>query len=92
MLWLATSALAVSPELHHLLHADSNNLSHECVLTLLSKGLFAGPASADPQWWPHAPTLRVPPAPDEPVRSRFDYRLSPSRAPPAVSFVRAVVG
>jgi hypothetical protein len=72
-----------SAQLHQCLHADSHQTSHECVLTLLSKGLIAGPESAalnlvaplSSEWMPTALSpVRVPSS---------DVRLAPGRAPPA---------
>jgi hypothetical protein len=36
-LWLALMGISASDYLHHLLHADSRHLHHECVVTSLSK-------------------------------------------------------
>ena len=37
-LWFGLVGLSASPELHRILHADSANLSHECVITLFASG------------------------------------------------------
>jgi hypothetical protein len=82
-LWLVLGVASASPQLHHTLHSDSHQTSHECVLTLLSKGLVAGPESA-------ALTVVAPLAGEEMagapalVQARSsDIRLAPGRAPPA---------
>jgi multisubunit Na+/H+ antiporter MnhG subunit len=91
-LWLGTVALAVSPELHQRLHKDSKSVTHECLVTLLSKShLLAGGAGSFVLalvplffgWLVMAETswLSVP-----------DYRLSPSRAPPSILSSNTVVG
>ncbi len=82
-LWLALGLASSSPQIHHRLHADSHQTSHECVVTLLSKGLFAGPESASvnlvaplsSEWMPAALSLVHVPS--------SDVRLAPGRAPPA---------
>ena len=81
-LWLGTAALAVSPELHQRLHKDSRNVTHECLITLLSKshllaGCIGGLVLA---LMPIVFGLRL--LPDNSHFSIRDYRLSPSRAPP----------
>jgi len=37
-LWLGLVGLSASPHLHRVLHADSAQLSHECVITLFASG------------------------------------------------------
>ena len=80
-LWLATAALASSPELHHYLHSDANQIGHECLISVVSKGHLAAPAGAAAlvplliggmraAWL----VFRLP--------DSIDHRLSPSRAPP----------
>lgn len=36
-LWLGLLGLSASEQLHHLLHTDSHQHHHECVVTLISK-------------------------------------------------------
>jgi hypothetical protein len=81
--WLALGLASSSPQLHHRLHADSHQTGHECVLTLLSKGLIAGPESA-------ALIIVAPLSGDEMASApsliqakSSDIRLAPGRAPPA---------
>jgi hypothetical protein len=82
-LWLALGMVSSSAQLHHFLHQDSHQTSHECVLTLLSKGLVAGPESTvlslvaplSSEWMPTALSLVHFPS--------SDVRLAPGRAPPA---------
>jgi hypothetical protein len=81
-LWLATLVLAAAPQLHTLLHQDSNQSGHECVVTLLSKSqllsssLTLGVELVKPAFdlCVRPPALLLPSGPD--------YRLTPSRAPP----------
>jgi len=84
-LWLGTLALTLSPELHELLHKDAKSSAHNCVVTQISAGsLLAGSAPV---------TAPVPPvsgiglsvAVEAQNFFSFDYRLSPSRAPPSAS-------
>jgi hypothetical protein len=37
-LWLVTSVVSSSTSLHHVLHHDSDNSKHECVVTAFHKG------------------------------------------------------
>jgi len=82
VLWLGTSALAASPELHHRLHKDSKSLTHECLVTLLSKShlLAGGTGSFVLAFIPIFFGLLL--IADSSHFSIVDYRLSPSRAPP----------
>lgn len=81
-LWLGAYALEVSPELHHLLHEDSHEAGHNCLITQLHHQLllagFVAPLT------PVAPTVWSAPARsgDFQFLPSRDYRLSPSRAPP----------
>lgn len=83
-LWLGLGALAISPELHRLVHKDARASSHHCLVTQLQRhsitpGLapILAPVLTD-RWiiQPAAPELRV--------QLSSDHRLSPSRAPPAL--------
>jgi len=92
LLWLGTAALAASPELHHRLHKDSRNVTHECLITLFSKSyLLAGCARS-------LPLALIPVffgllfVAESSRFSVLDYRLSPSRAPPSGVSSSTVVG
>ena len=91
-LWLVTFAMTVSPQLHRWLHDDAQSAGHHCLVTQLQQGpLLAGLA---PALMPSAPLMAVP-APGFPefqFFSDFDYRLSPSRAPPSLIPTTTVVG
>jgi hypothetical protein len=83
-LWLAVIVVSVSPALHELLHHDSQNGKHECLVTHFVKGHVLSGASV-------GVVLMVDPvcaAALRPVDLTFvsppEYRLSPSRAPPAL--------
>jgi len=92
VLWLTTLALTVSPQLHRLLHRDAQSPNHDCLITqILHQSLLAGSANvAAPTQYPlrvgsvYLDVFQFFPA--------FDYRLSPSRAPPAVSSSTTIVG
>lgn len=83
-LWLSTVLVSIHPELHHWLHADSQNGKHECLITQFHKGqIFALSSPAGFHVVP--PRCFQPPAPQPSmVLSSADYRLSLSRAPPAL--------
>ena len=91
-LCLGTVALRVSPQLHHWLHDDSANASHECVVTLITKGHLLAGASEAKAAMPVA-LVFSPPLLD-PVWnfSAADYRCSRSRAPPFISSSSLMVG
>ena len=83
-LWVTVWALEVSPELHHLLHEDSQSPDHHCLVTQLQhnamvSGFVPAVAPAAPAVWSilvNRDNFEFPPA--------ADYQLPPSRAPPAV--------
>lgn len=92
LLWAGTFALTMSPELHHLLHADSQAPNHNCLITQIQhQPLLAGIAAITAP----APTPVEVPA-DCLAETQFlptcDYRLSPSRAPPFLFSLPTVVG
>ena len=83
MLWLGTAAIALSPELHQLLHKDAKSSTHNCVVTQLNRGsVLAGsaPVTAPLQT---LSCIEFPVAVESQNFSSTDYRLSPSRAPPS---------
>ncbi len=83
-LWVAMWALEVSPDLHRLLHKDAQSPGHACLVTQFQHHLLLSGFVA----------AALPPLPvvsSAPLASRdfqflpaYDYRLTPSRAPPAV--------
>jgi hypothetical protein len=90
VLWLGVASVASSPGLHRALHADSHELSHECLVTSFAKGHFLVIGSAITAVvavvFCSAPGLREADASDRPL----DLRLGPSRAPPFFSFFSSV--
>lgn len=92
VLWLGATALAMSPQLHQRLHKDSKSPTHECVVTLFSKGhLVAGTTGAFAL--PLIPIFFGSFLLAEFFRfSLLDFRLSPSRAPPGAVSPNTVVG
>ena len=92
VLWLGTAAVAASPDLHQWFHKDSHNASHECVVTLLSKSQLVAGASGCfvlalvPVLFGYLPITETAPL------SAIDFRLAPSRAPPALILSSPVVG
>ena len=84
LLWLGTCTLSIFPELHQLLHTDAQSPTHHCLATQFQQHSSLpelAPATAVP-----ASTLVI----SDFLRSEFqfcssfDYRLSPSRAPPSI--------
>jgi hypothetical protein len=92
LLWVGTFALTVSPELHRLLHQDSQGPNHNCLITQIQQHpLLAGVATI-------AVPVSAPAAVATILRAevRFlpacDYGVSPSRAPPFLFSSPTVVG
>jgi hypothetical protein len=82
LLWLATFALATFPQLHHWLHSDSQSPAHNCVVTQVQQHSIH--AACAPTISAQAPIDYILVVKHQPVviPAAFDYRLSPSRAPP----------
>lgn len=87
-LWLGLVGLGTSEQLHQLVHSDSHQVHHECLVTLFYQSLlFHSPDSA-------AAPLAVFVFLGLLVRAvgaflpQIDLRLSPCRAPPFVSSLR----
>ena len=83
-LWAAVCALEVSPDLHALLHKDAQSPDHHCLVTQLQhhallSGFVAAVAPVPPER-SDAPARCA----DAQFRLSCDYRLTPSRAPPAL--------
>jgi len=92
VLWLATFALTALPQLHTLLHKDAQTLNHNCLVTQLQQHSITSAGTGILIPTPFISGL-VASRPDEfPVLVSGDYRLSPSRAPPAFSSSAMVVG
>ena len=91
-LWLGTFALAVSPELHRLLHRDSHNIKHECFVTQLSKSSAISSPVAFTALTPPLIELSLSYLSEAGCFSVSDYRLCPSRAPPSIIASIVVVG
>jgi hypothetical protein len=92
LVWVGTFALTVSPELHRLLHKDAQAPEHNCLITQIQQQpLLAGFSSAAaPAVAPVvAAAVCTPEVQFLPAR---DYRVSPSRAPPALLSSATVAG
>ena len=90
--WVATWAIAASPQLHRLLHQDSAHLSHFCLYTQLSQHSFLAdftPAHARP---PQPFITRGPSLSGSESLPSFDYGVSQGRAPPSLSASVPVAG
>jgi hypothetical protein len=80
--WLGVCAIEVSPELHSFLHKDAQSPAHTCLVTQLQKhsidsGFVPAVTPAPSAGWN---LLAIPG--EVQLFASFDYRLSPSRAPP----------
>jgi hypothetical protein len=86
-LWLGLVGLSASEQLHRLVHSDSHQVNHECLLTLFAKGSFS-PSSGPPQMSaPVFEPITLPPLASRDFPSTADIRLAPGRAPPVVSLL-----
>jgi hypothetical protein len=91
-LWIGLEVLAVSPQLHRWFHNDSGAPEHQCFIVQLNKGSLVMPVEG---WFVEAPansSFLQPLAELVIFYPSFDYRVSDSRAPPAISSSTAVVG
>lgn len=91
-LWVATSAIAASPQLHQLLHQDAQHLNHYCLYTQLSQHSFLADFTPTLAPEPPASTTRAPSLSSSESLPSFDYVVSHGRAPPALSSSTAVAG
>ena len=91
-LWLATLALATSPQLHQRLHKDSQDPHHYCLFTQLNQhsllATFAPRVAAEP---PHLGALAPFIFASRSIPS-FDQAVCHGRAPPSKLSHIAVVG
>jgi len=92
LLWLGTFALAASPQLHRLLHQDAQSLNHHCLITQVQQ--YSALGDLPPVVAPAAPIAGL----ESVCSAEFqllpisDYRLSPSRGPPAFISSGTVAG
>ena len=82
-LWLALMVISSSPTLHQWLHDDSQNGKHECLATLFAKGIFLAEDSASLVSLVDPACVTAPLPAELKFVSLPEFRLPPSRAPPA---------
>jgi len=92
VLWLASFALAASPQLHRLLHQDAHNLNHHCLITQIKQQDLAAGCPVALEASPLLDSFGLVAALDEQCISSFDFRVSFGRGPPSFSSSKAVVG
>jgi hypothetical protein len=86
-IFLAVQAMAAVPALHALVHRDSSDPSHHCVVTMFLHGqVHASNAAVDAA--PSAPAFADEPLFAAAVFVSADVRLLPCRGPP---FLRPVI-
>ena len=92
LLWLGSFALAASPQLHHWLHEDSDNPTHDCFVVQLQQQPLLSDSLPLMVAAPSHSVLQLTVCGDlEPI-SPPRHLFSPSRAPPRQSTpFRAVV-
>jgi hypothetical protein len=91
-LWLVTSVVAASPQLHQLLHKDAQSPQHYCLFNQLSQHSVAASSGfiLAPKPPPSAGDRLV--LNDFALLPSFDFVLSDGRAPPFNSSLTAAVG
>ena len=82
LLWLGSSALAASPQLHHWVHQDSDNPSHECFVTRLHQQPILTESLQTTLTAPTHCALGLPAYGVLTPVSSPEFHYSPSRAPP----------
>ena len=87
-LWVSLVLVSIHPQLHHWLHRDSQSAKHECLITQFSKGQLSALSSPALFAAVTPGCLQLPALQTECVFSSADYRLSLSRAPPALLFTQ----
>ena len=92
LLWLGTFALTVSPELHHLLHPDSQGPNHNCLITQIQQHSLLAGIAIIPAPAPVPATVAGVRCAEVQFLPASDRRLSPSRAPPLLFSSPTVVG
>ena len=86
-LWLGLIGLSASEQLHRLVHSDSHQVNHECLLTLFAKGNLSHSAAPLKVAAPMFGSVTLPPLASRDFPSTADIRLAPGRAPPVVSLL-----
>jgi hypothetical protein len=81
-LWLLTFALSISPTLHRLLHSDSQDPKHVCLITTFNHGQVLSSGSTSVVLSPESIRFVSPPPVILPLVSQPENRLLPGRAPP----------
>ena len=84
LLWLASFALAASPQLHRLLHQDAHNLNHHCLITQIKQQDLAAGCPVALEAAPLIGGFGLVVALDQQCVSSFDFRVSFSRGPPSL--------
>lgn len=84
-LWLSVMVLSISPSLHRLLHRDAQNSHHDCLVTHFVKSQVLSGASVAVVPAVDCASFVAPFVFALPFVSQPENRLSPSRAPPALS-------
>ena len=92
LLWLGTFALMVSPELHRLLHQDSQGPNHNCPITQIQHHPLLGGFAIITAPTPAPVTVVAVWRAEVQFLPAVDYWLSPSRAPPILFSSPTVVG
>ena len=91
ILLLTSATLAVSGALHQLLHNDAASSHHICLVCSFAKGqISATDVAVVAALLVLCPLLSYRASTPSPLPA-FDYRLSPSRAPPALTSLLSVV-
>lgn len=90
-LWLALALCGASPQLHHVLHVESESPEHSCVIEYISQGevLFAPEGAVAFTAAAVSFSFHESPSAIWPAR---DFRVAFSRGPPSLPANRTVAG
>ena len=86
-LWVGLVALATFPQLHRLLHADSSQPSHECLVTQLAKSQLLTAAGVIAVAVAAFVFFGLPSLAERSALPVADVCLAPPRGPPSPSFL-----
>ena len=92
LLWLASFAIAASPQLHRLIHNDAQDATHRCVATMISQQSVMAGTPVSGVVPPVSFVIRSSCFADFQFLPSFDYVINDGRAPPSSFSSTTVVG
>lgn len=92
ILWLGLMVFIWSPVLHHALHKDSQESTHNCLITELEKGVLSADVVPVVQFERPTTYFYLSSIHDSLDSREFDFRLPLTRGPPPFSPSQIIVG